>query len=85
MNEKDKALYEFIKGFMVKNQYAPSVRDMVKGLGVASTNTVFIHLNRLAEMGYFIHHGGKYSVKYSVKGVKYVEVSEVPSMESGED
>ncbi len=72
MNEKDKILYEFIKDFMLKNHYPPTTRDMLGGLGVTSTNSVFMHFQRLVKMGYVTKHGSK---KYSVKGIEYVEVS----------
>lgn len=76
MNEREKALYEFIKGFMLKNHYAPSMREMIVGIGAQSTNTAHVLFLGLIRKGLIEQHGKR----YTVKGVQYVEVSEVPPM-----
>lgn len=76
MNQREKALYEFIKGFMIKNHYAPNVREMIVGIGAKSTNTAHVLFASLVKKGYIEQHGKR----YTLKGVKYVEVSEVLPM-----
>ena len=42
---------EFIERFMEENSYPPSVRDMCKGLNIASTATIVYHLKKLENQG----------------------------------
>jgi len=42
---------EFIKDFMEKNSYPPTVRDMCKGLNISSTATIVYHLRKLESQG----------------------------------
>ena len=42
---------EFIERFMEENSYPPSVRDMCKGLNIASTATIVYHLRKLEKQG----------------------------------
>lgn len=76
MNQREKALYEFIKRFMVENGYVPNVREMIIGIGAKSTNTAHVLFKSLIKKGLIEQYGKR----YRVKGVKYVEVSEVSPM-----
>ncbi|MBQ3158757.1 MAG: transcriptional repressor LexA [Clostridia bacterium] len=42
---------EFIERFMEENSYPPTVRDMCKGLNIASTATIVYHLRKLEKQG----------------------------------
>ena len=49
--DKREAILRFITEFMRKQGYAPSVREICAGVGLASTATVHYHLNALKEEG----------------------------------
>ena len=40
-------VYDYIVDYMLKHQYAPSVRDICKGVGLKSTSSVYAHLDAL--------------------------------------
>jgi repressor LexA len=61
-----------IKKFMIENGTTPTVREIGELVGLYSTSTVQIHLERLREKGY-IEQVGK---RYRVKGMRYVEDEE---------
>lgn len=62
----------FIKAYMIENGVTPSIRDIAKGLNISSVASAHRHFKILIEKGYIISHD-KNSIKYSVKGMKYVE------------
>lgn len=72
MKPQDKKLLEYIKGFMLENNYPPTMDDMVAGMGAKSKSTVYVHYMRLIGLGYIEQFG---RTRYRVKGMKYVEVS----------
>ena len=53
MTERDTRddIYNFIKAFIERNGYSPSVREIATGVGVSSTNTVNYHKNWLTDDG----------------------------------
>ena len=53
MTERDTRddIYNFIKAFIERNGYSPSVREIATGVGVSSTNTVKYHKNWLTDDG----------------------------------
>lgn len=44
-------VYDFIVEYMTANLYAPSVREIGEGVGLASTATVYYYLEILADRG----------------------------------
>jgi SOS-response transcriptional repressor LexA len=48
----DMELYNFIKGYIEKNKYSPSLREMVRGTSYTSTSIVTLGVNRLVNRGY---------------------------------
>ncbi len=48
--KKTEQLLEFITHFIQKNNYPPSVREMQKGIGVASTATINYYLEKLQKL-----------------------------------
>lgn len=40
-------LLDFIKAYIIKHQYPPTVREMAEGMGYYSTSTVYSHLQKL--------------------------------------
>ena len=44
-------IVEFITCFTVANSYAPTIREIAKGVGLRSTDAVAFHLERLRGQG----------------------------------
>ena len=55
LTEKQSDTLTFIKKFIAKHGYAPSVREICKGLGLSSPATVFVHIKKLEEKGYEVY------------------------------
>ncbi len=49
--KKQSEVLTFIKKFIVKNGFPPSIREIGKGLDLSSSATVFVHLKNLEEKG----------------------------------
>ncbi len=56
---KELAIYEYIKDTIRKNGYSPSVRDIRSALGIKSTSTVHVYIQRLEEKGLISKEDGK--------------------------
>jgi len=52
VSETRKRILKFIKEFVEEREYAPTVRDIVKGCGISSTAVVQHHLNILEREGH---------------------------------
>ena len=52
VSDKQKNILNFINIFVVKNGYAPSVREICTGVGLKSTSTVQYHIEKLINSGY---------------------------------
>lgn len=52
LTDKQSETLTFIKKFIAKHGYSPSVREICKGLGLSSPATVFVHIKKLEEKGY---------------------------------
>ncbi|WPC42787.1 transcriptional repressor LexA [Clostridium sp. JS66] len=48
---KQKEIYEFIKQYIDKKEYSPTVREICAAVGLKSTSTVHEHLGRLEKKG----------------------------------
>lgn len=72
LSRREKDTLKFIKDFMLKNNVAPTVREVCEGLGITSVSSAFMHMKNLQELGYLIPYGD--TGRYSVKGLKIVEV-----------
>ena len=51
LNDKAQAIYRYIRD-RIEDGYAPTVREICKALGIASTSTVHKYINQLVEHGY---------------------------------
>lgn len=56
MTKANRRVYLFIKDFISKKQYAPSVREIGSGVGLKSPSTVHQHLHNLRDQGYIDFH-----------------------------
>lgn len=52
LTEKQQNVYESILQYQRVNGYAPTIREICKMVGVASTSSVYAHLKILEEKGY---------------------------------
>ncbi len=59
LNEKEQAVLDCIRRLSRQNGYSPSVRDIGVSMGLKSTSTVQMYLDRLSEYGYIRRADGK--------------------------
>lgn len=71
MKRRDEIL-EFIKKFMMEHQYPPTVREIGDGVGMKSTSTVYVHIEKLIKEGRIEMDGSARTIR--VKGIEYREV-----------
>jgi len=72
LTKRDQDILDFIKKYMKKNGTVPSIREIGEGVGLYSSASVYSHFNKLNDLGYIT----KYGKRYTVKGMKYVEVDQ---------
>ena len=87
LTAKERAIYEYIKETIEKNGYSPSVRDIRSDLGIKSTSTVHVYINRLEEKGLIYKQNGK-SRTLRIEGQvaneeKWIEVPVIGSVTAG--
>ena len=61
-------VYNYIVDYMTENQYSPSIRDIMEGVGLKSTSTVHSHLCRLELNGKIRFEGVR---RIYVEGYKF--------------
>lgn len=54
LKERQQKTLDFMKEYVRENGYPPTVREILKTLGIKSTSTVFSDINHLVEEGYLI-------------------------------
>lgn len=52
ITKKQKRVYDFIVKFIDENEYAPTIREVAKGLNLSSPATVYSHIEALRNKGY---------------------------------
>lgn len=52
LTRKQKQVLTFVRRYLGKNQYPPTMREIGEGLGLSSINGVSEHLFRLEQKGY---------------------------------
>ncbi len=52
LSEKEKLIYKFILDCITNDGYSPSVRDICKAVGIKSTSTVHLYIEKLKDKGY---------------------------------
>lgn len=72
MNKREKELYDFIVNYTKENLYPPSIREICKGVGLASTSCVHHHLKMLEAKGYIETRDGQPRA-IKVKGYRLVK------------
>lgn len=56
LSRRQAETFDFLTAFINHNGYPPSVREIAKGVGLASSSTVHGHLDRLEAKGYIKRH-----------------------------
>lgn len=51
LTKKQKQILEFIESFLAKNNYSPTYREIMTGLGLSSVSAVAEHVENLVEKG----------------------------------
>ena len=51
LTKRQQEIFDFIKRYSAKNGYPPTVRDIGKAVGLASSSTVHAHLANLEKIG----------------------------------
>lgn len=59
LTKRQKEVLNFIKEFMVKKGYPPTVREIGESLGLSSPATTFSHISQLEEKGYIRKNNSK--------------------------
>ena len=68
-------VYNFIVGYIKKNGYAPSVREICAGTNLSSTSSVYMHLLKLEDEGK-IEMKRKSTRAIKVIGFQFVKMEE---------
>jgi repressor LexA len=58
LTDRQREVVSTIEDFRGKHGYSPSVRDMMKSLGIGSTNGIVCHLKALAKKGAIVWDTG---------------------------
>ena len=70
LTKTDEKVLCFIKDFMLKNGFTPTIREICNGMGYQSPSTVHDHFKKLIKLGYIEQNNDR----YRVKGMRYVQV-----------
>lgn len=76
INNSDKLVLNFIKEYMEKHCYAPSVREICDGVGLKSSSTVHGHISKMISMGLLETDHTNTPRALRVKGYKMVKEEE---------
>ncbi len=55
MNDRELEIYTFINSYTNQHGYAPTVREISKGVYLSSNNAICKHLDNLSQKGYLRH------------------------------
>jgi len=73
ITKRDRDVLEFIKKYMHKSGYTPTIREIGEGVGLYSTASVYMHFRNLCEAGYITQVSDGKGCRYQVKGMRYVD------------
>lgn len=59
LTKRQRDVYEYIRGYIQENGYAPCVRDICNALNLKSTSTAHAHLTKLEKKGYISRNPAK--------------------------
>ena len=70
INDKDLEIYNFIKDYALKTGFTPSIRQICEGVGLSSTNTVWVRIRKMEDYGLIIFNTNR--KQYRLAGMRYV-------------
>ena len=70
---KQKETLTFIKKYIAKNGYSPSVREICEGMNLSSPATVFVHIKHLENKGYVRQASNKFRTLEVLVDNEYLE------------
>ncbi len=82
LTEKEQQIYDYIFTMIEKNGYSPSVRDIKNAVGIKSTSTVHMYLQKLEDKGFIQKEQGK-SRTLRVGGSKHAEIPIIGRIAAG--
>ena len=85
--EKINIIFDYIDGYVKRNKYSPSVREICNDLGIKSTATVYAYLEKLKEMNLINLAAGKkraIEVVSAKSDVSYTDIPLVGKIAAGE-
>jgi len=59
LTERQKAIYEFVRGIIIKRGYGPTVREIGDAFDISSPNGVSVHLRSLQKKGLIHRNKGE--------------------------
>ena len=59
LTQRQNDVFEYMKNYISKNGYAPSVREVCDALNLKSTSTAHAHLSQLEKKGYIFRNNAK--------------------------
>lgn len=74
ITKRQREVLDFIRDFITKNQYSPSLEEIAQGLELSSLATVHKHLANLAEKGLIQRHWNR------GRGIELISKMEQPQM-----
>lgn len=79
LTKKQSEALRQIREFLLKNNYAPSYRDIMKAMGIKSPATAYAHVQQLKEKGYLkLRNGEMRSVELTEKANIFTKGIELP-------
>lgn len=60
--EKSTEIYEYIKNYILKNMYPPSIREIGRAVGLKSTASTYYHILKLEKNGLITVSDGRISL-----------------------
>lgn len=67
ISKKEREVYNTIKAYIEKNGFSPSMREICRSVGIQSTATITVYLDKLESLGY-IHRG-----KFVSRGISIIK------------
>ena len=58
LTKREQLIFDYIVQFRKKKHFSPSMRQIAKGVGLASPSTVYVHVHTLSEKGWILPYNG---------------------------
>ena len=79
LTKRQSETLNFIRSFLAQHDYAPSYRDIMKGTGINSPATAYLHVQALRQKGYIkLRNGQMRSVELTEKSNVFTRGIELP-------